>query len=552
MPNADPRNFLDKVIGACLGILVGATAVYIAVAIGAYLPCSVTERRRVHADVVHEFVEPGNSAQTIEKRPVFRELLQYISDNPNVDYVIIYMRSRAFRNLGDAVVTKRKLESFGIRLLSSKEDFGEGYMADAMEAVTDIFNEIEVRRNGEDISQKLEHKARNGGTIGRAKIGYLNIRVEVDGRLINSIGLDPERAPLVKEAFELYATGEYSLETLVEEMADRGLRTRRSRSRPSRPIPDETMRVMLRDPYYTGAMVYKGQVIPHGRHEAIIETELFERVQAVLDLRARPGQRDRVLMHYLKGMLYCGRCKTHGRTSRLLYTQARGRSGDYFEYFVCRGRQQGLCDLPHLPAEQVEIAVEGHYINLGVGPEFVGEVEADLATFMAESQNLAHELHAKLSRQLSALDGQEDRLIDLAAEDSLSRAKIQSKVNSIRLERQRIQESLGRTNDQLAIGAQRLLDCIRLIADPVKLYTEGFDQLRRNLNQTFFSHFYVDDVDQVRISASVLREPFNELQAAGDLYRVAKHERSPVHQNGASAVTRLAHKADLLPFPCVV
>lgn len=55
-----------------------------------------------------------------------------------------------------------------------------------MEAVTDIFNEIEVRRNGEDIRQKLEHKALNGGTIGRAKVGYLNVRIDVEGRLVNS------------------------------------------------------------------------------------------------------------------------------------------------------------------------------------------------------------------------------------------------------------------------------------------------------------------------------------------------------------------------------
>jgi uncharacterized membrane protein YccC len=31
MPNADPRSWFDKAIGVCLGILVGAAALYIAV-----------------------------------------------------------------------------------------------------------------------------------------------------------------------------------------------------------------------------------------------------------------------------------------------------------------------------------------------------------------------------------------------------------------------------------------------------------------------------------------------------------------------------------------
>jgi hypothetical protein len=63
----------------------------------------------VQALVDREFVEPGDSAQTIEKRPVFRELLRYVAEHAEIDDVTIYMRLRAFRNFGDAVLTKRQL-----------------------------------------------------------------------------------------------------------------------------------------------------------------------------------------------------------------------------------------------------------------------------------------------------------------------------------------------------------------------------------------------------------------------------------------------------------
>src|SRR5689334_12794978 len=73
-----------------------------------------------------EFLEPGTSAQTIEKRAVFRQLLRYIAEHPGeIDYVIIYMRSRAFRNYVDAGVTERQLSKLGVKLVSAKEDFGE-------------------------------------------------------------------------------------------------------------------------------------------------------------------------------------------------------------------------------------------------------------------------------------------------------------------------------------------------------------------------------------------------------------------------------------------
>ena len=34
----------------------------------------------------------------------------------------------------------------------------------------------------------MENKARNGGTISRAPLGYKNIRAEFDGRLVNTVG----------------------------------------------------------------------------------------------------------------------------------------------------------------------------------------------------------------------------------------------------------------------------------------------------------------------------------------------------------------------------
>ncbi|MFV0373264.1 recombinase family protein [Microbacterium sp.] len=61
--------------------------------------------KRLKAPIVEEFVEPGNSAQSIAKRPVFRELLSYVEEHPEVRYVVIYMRSRIFRNQTDAAIT---------------------------------------------------------------------------------------------------------------------------------------------------------------------------------------------------------------------------------------------------------------------------------------------------------------------------------------------------------------------------------------------------------------------------------------------------------------
>ncbi|MHB8339794.1 MAG: recombinase family protein [Mycobacteriales bacterium] len=327
-------------------------------------------------ELQREFVEPGTSGQTIEKRPIFRELLHYLGEHPDISFVIIYMRSRAFRNFTDAAITKRQLLKQGIRLISAKEDFGEGIMADAMEAVSDIMNEVQVRLSGEDIKTKMRHKAMNGGTLGRARLGYCNVRIEHEGRLINSIAVDEERAPLVRAAWDLYASGDYSLDRLQTAMADQGLTTRPSARWAAQAVSVNKLHQMLRDPYYTGVITYQGEIFP-GRHPAIITQALFDRVQEVMNLRSKRGQRDRVHQHYLKGGLFCDRCRQAGRTSRLIFTEAIGRGGSY-AYYLCRGRQDKFCDLPYLGAGQVEQKIAEHYALLQLPEDFATAVRSRL------------------------------------------------------------------------------------------------------------------------------------------------------------------------------
>jgi site-specific DNA recombinase len=471
---------------------------------------STRKANSLAAMVVQEFVEPGVSAATIEKRQVFQDMVAFLRENPDIRYVIVYARSRAFRNYIDAAITKRLLDKLNVKLVSAREDFGDGVYADMMEAVTDVFNDVQNKLSGEDIKIKLQHKAVNGGTTGKAPIGYLNVRVEHEGRLINTVQIDPKRAPLVRKAFELYATGDYGLERLEATMADLGLTARASGKFPERPITFKWWHRMLRDLYYVGCVVYKGEVYV-GRHEPIIDQVLFDRVQEVLAFRSKSGQRDRVLQHYLKGILFCDRCESQERTSRLIYTEATNRFGTRYGYFLCRGRQEGVCDLPYLPADKVERAILDHYATLNLPATFVTEVRQLLEESLAGEQRSVAELHAALSRKLKELEAKEDRLLDLLADDQLPKAKVKAKLRKIQSERSAAQTSLASTGAELAVGAKVLLDALDLMSEPETSYAEGNDRIRRNINETFYQRFYLDEQG---VQESDLNPPFNDFRTA--------------------------------------
>ncbi|MGH3965891.1 MAG: hypothetical protein ACRDRY_22005 [Pseudonocardiaceae bacterium] len=69
------------------------------------------------------------------------------------------------------------------------------------------------------------NKAENGATVGRAKLGYRNVRIKVNGHDVNTIEVDADRSPYIVMAFELAATGKFSnVDDIRAKITDAGLR----------------------------------------------------------------------------------------------------------------------------------------------------------------------------------------------------------------------------------------------------------------------------------------------------------------------------------------
>jgi hypothetical protein len=167
-----------------------------------------------------------------------------------------------------------------------------------------------------------------------------------------------------------------------------------------------------------------------------------------------------VLQHYLKGALFCDRCERHERTSRLVYTEAKNRFGTRYGYFLRRGRQDGICDLPYLPADKVEQVIVDHYGTLKLPITYITDVRQLIEAALGDEQRSTVELHAALSSKLKTLEAREDRLLDLLADDALPAVKVKEKLRTVQAERNAAQASLANTSAELAAGAGVLLDAL--------------------------------------------------------------------------------------------
>lgn len=176
-------------------------------------------------NLVDEYVDRGESAKT-SRRPQLQEMLSRIKKQKDVQAVVVHKIDRLARNMPDHVAIKAVLSKYGATLVSVVENIDDTASGRFIEGIHALMAEFYSSNLAMEVKKGMGQKAKKGGWPYQAPVGYKNIR---DERGEAKIIPDPEMAPLVKEAFELYATSEYSINQLHEIMAYKGLKAKLSK-----------------------------------------------------------------------------------------------------------------------------------------------------------------------------------------------------------------------------------------------------------------------------------------------------------------------------------
>ncbi|MGH3579333.1 MAG: recombinase family protein, partial [Mycobacterium sp.] len=229
------------------------------------------------ADIVAEFTDAGGSGRNVNRKDLQR-MLAFLEEDGHVDYVIVSYIDRFARRLRDHVMVKLAIEKTGAKLVSATENIDDSDAGQLIEGVLAVVAEFQSNHNVGKVKSGLQRKAQAGGTPGRAPIGYRNVFEQFEGRQIRVVQADPVRAPLVRWAFDAYASGEWTLVRLTDTLNSKGLRSLPTPRLGERPLAVSRVAHMLGNPYYRGMVLHKGEQYP-GRHEALIDQELFDKVQ---------------------------------------------------------------------------------------------------------------------------------------------------------------------------------------------------------------------------------------------------------------------------------
>jgi len=454
------------------------------------------------AVVVEEFVDRGESARSA-RRPELQRMLTYIADNP-INLCVVHKVDRLARNRVDDVEINVALTRAGVTLVSCSENIDETPSGILLHGIMSSIAEFYSRNLASEVNKGLIQKAKNGGTPFRPPIGYRPVRLFDEGREMRSVEIDPERGPLVKWAFDMYATGEWTTRTLLVEVTEKGLASRPTPKRPSKPITVSAFQEMLRNPYYVGVIEYRGVSYP-GKHEPIVDRQTFDEVQRLLEAKNFAGEKKRVHHHFLKGSIWCGCCE-----SRLIVTNAKSHTGRIYPYFVCIGRQRDptSCTQRALSIDHVESAIESYYARVELSRDLRLQTEqVILEQIAALRETDVVDRQRLVTRQRRLLD-ERAKLLEAHYAGAIPLDLLKTEQNRIGSELDTIEQRLSATqlkSDTVEINLKKALD---LVADLHRAYLDAPPRTRRLMNQAIFERFLVND-DEVVTGA--LAGPFDLL-----------------------------------------
>ncbi|WP_430445276.1 recombinase family protein [Sphingorhabdus contaminans] len=228
-------------------------------------------------------------------RPIFTKMVRELRQG-KADGLIVHKLDRLTRNLREAALIGDLIDA-GIDVYTTVDSLdvrsrGGRLTAEIQSVIAADF----IRNLREETLKGIHGRLKQGLYPFRAPIGYLD-----HGRGVAK-SPDPVRGPLITQAFELYATRQYSVRSLWAEMQRRGLTNRAGGQ-----LSLHGLETILGNSFYAGIIHIRktGDIFP-GIHERLITPALFARVQDIKNGKAGPKVTRH--NHQYQGLWRCGLC----------------------------------------------------------------------------------------------------------------------------------------------------------------------------------------------------------------------------------------------------
>lgn len=291
-----------------------------------------------------------------------------------------------------------------------------------------------VIRLSKNVKRGLNSKAMRGWRPSGGPIGYLNVGTEKGNK---TIGIDPERFPLVRRIWDMYLTGHYTVRELHKIANEQwGLRTPQKRKLGGRKLSMSHMYVILNNQFYMGKFPWKdpdtGEVtLMQGVHTPMITEQEFERGQILLGVRAKHLSREREFSY--TGLAHCGECQsaiTAEEKNQLICSVCKHKfayenkkacpkchtaidkmhnpSMLHYTYYRCTKKKKHTCSQKYIRLEQFEEQLAEVLDGISIDEQYI-KVTLD---YLRDTQNLEVQDHKSIMASLEEAHKQSEARLE--------------------------------------------------------------------------------------------------------------------------------------------
>ncbi len=378
------------------------------------------ELRQLAANEHLEIVASFEEARTAKDpgRTVFAEMLEVV-ERGDAGGILAWHPDRLARNSVDGGKIIHLLDTGTLHALKFPTFWFENTpQGKFMLSIAFGQSKYYVDNLSENVKRGIRQKLRRGEWPALAPVGYVN------NLKSHTIDVDADKAPLVRKAFELYATGNYTLQNVSLAMKEVGLRSHKGNA-----IAVSSMQRMLRNSCYYG-MISRLSELFQGSHEPIITKDLFDRVQAVMAKKAKK-KRKRKHEFLFSGSMHCGTCKAAITAER---------HGDYV-YYRCT-KKMGPCEEKYLRDGDLLLQVKQIVEEVALPDDWAIPMLQHLDQEDREAHQDMYAALRSLKDEKTAIEQKLDKLLDLHLEGSLDKESYIKKKNTLLNRKVEIEEQI--------------------------------------------------------------------------------------------------------------
>ncbi len=405
------------------------------------------------------YVDEGLSGISTKKRKHFNEMIADAKEGA-FDLIITKEISRFARNTLDSLQYTRELLGWGVGVFFQNDNINT--LDEDAELRLTIMSSIaqdELRKLSSRVKFGHQQAIKSSVVLGNSRIfGYQ----KDDKHLV----IDESQAPMVRDLFRLYATGEYSMKQLETLFYEQGYRNYNGNK-----IAHTTMSGIISNPKYKGYYVgnkvrivdmftkkqkflppeewvmFKdetGEIVP-----AIVSEELWDKANEVLARRSEDVKNRQGICNHanlLTGKLYCAHCGT-----AYYRRESKSRDGKVNSKWVCSGKiNNGADACPSFPIYEDEIKP----ILFEVFSKTRVDVEALLASYeeMFRSMEADNETAGQMEEQkriITLADQKKNKLLELVTMGAITTANFKSMTAACDREAEDAQKALTELEEQL-------------------------------------------------------------------------------------------------------